>query len=138
MTEFGGGTHIVPDTGGGPASSVGPLLPGVQARVIDCASGLDARALAGVAPPGSAEARVQAWVRRELRDGRGAEPALVAGLLVRLAAGHADQLSGCHLSVHDDLDAILAAGPAARDRHQLRLRGREDIPARISCLLLSN
>jgi NAD(P)-dependent dehydrogenase (short-subunit alcohol dehydrogenase family) len=91
--------------------------------------GLSERALAGVAPPGSAEARVHAWVRRELREGRGAEPALVAGLLVRLAAGHADQLSGCHLSVHDDLDAILAAGPAARDRYQLRLRGREDIPA---------
>jgi len=41
MTEFGGGTHIVPDTGGGDAESVGPLLPGVEARVVDCASGLD-------------------------------------------------------------------------------------------------
>jgi acyl-CoA synthetase (AMP-forming)/AMP-acid ligase II len=41
MTEFGGGTHIVPDTGGGPASSIGPLLPGAEARVVDCASGLD-------------------------------------------------------------------------------------------------
>jgi acyl-CoA synthetase (AMP-forming)/AMP-acid ligase II len=42
MTEFGGATHIVPDAGGGPASSIGPLLPGVEARVVDCASGLDA------------------------------------------------------------------------------------------------
>ena len=42
MTELGGATHIVPDTGGGPASSIGPPLPGAQARVIDCASGLDA------------------------------------------------------------------------------------------------
>jgi NAD(P)-dependent dehydrogenase (short-subunit alcohol dehydrogenase family) len=99
--------------------------------------GLSERALAGVAPPGSAEARMHAWLRRELRDGRGAEPALVAALVVRLAAGHADQLSGCHLSVHDDLDAILACGPGVRDRYQLRLRGREDIPARDSCLLLS-
>ena len=41
MTEFGGATHLVPDTGGGQACSIGPLLPGVQARVIDCASGLD-------------------------------------------------------------------------------------------------
>jgi acyl-CoA synthetase (AMP-forming)/AMP-acid ligase II len=41
MTEFGGATHFVPDTGGGDASSVGPLLPGAQARVIDCASGRD-------------------------------------------------------------------------------------------------
>jgi len=41
MTEFGGATHFVPDTGGGDASSIGPLLPGAEARVIDCASGLD-------------------------------------------------------------------------------------------------
>jgi acyl-CoA synthetase (AMP-forming)/AMP-acid ligase II len=41
MTEFGA-THMVPDTGGGDAGSIGPLLPGVQARVIDCASGRDA------------------------------------------------------------------------------------------------
>jgi NAD(P)-dependent dehydrogenase (short-subunit alcohol dehydrogenase family) len=83
--------------------------------------GLSARALAGVAPPGSAEARMHAWVRQELRAGHGAPPALVARLVTRLAAGDADQLSGCHLSVHDDLDAILACGPAARDRYQLRL-----------------
>ena len=41
MTEFGGATHFVPDTGGGDASSIGPLLPGAEARVIDCASGQD-------------------------------------------------------------------------------------------------
>jgi acyl-CoA synthetase (AMP-forming)/AMP-acid ligase II len=41
MTEFGGATHMVPDAGGGPASSIGPLLPGAEARVVDCASGLD-------------------------------------------------------------------------------------------------
>ena len=29
MTELGGGTHIVPDTGGGDPESVGPLLPGI-------------------------------------------------------------------------------------------------------------
>jgi acyl-CoA synthetase (AMP-forming)/AMP-acid ligase II len=42
MTELGGATHVVPDAGGGPAQSVGPLLPGAQARVIDCGTGLDA------------------------------------------------------------------------------------------------
>jgi acyl-CoA synthetase (AMP-forming)/AMP-acid ligase II len=41
MTELGGATHVVPDTGGGPASLIGPLLPGAEARVVDCASGLD-------------------------------------------------------------------------------------------------
>lgn len=85
--------------------------------------GLSERAQAGAAAPGSAEARTYAWIRGELRAGRGAEPALVAGLVTRLAAGDADPLSGCHLSVHDDLDAILACGPGIRDRYQLRRAG---------------
>jgi len=42
MTELGGATHMVPDTGSGNAESIGPLLPGVQARIVDCGSGLDA------------------------------------------------------------------------------------------------
>jgi NAD(P)-dependent dehydrogenase (short-subunit alcohol dehydrogenase family) len=83
--------------------------------------GLSEVALAGAAPPGSAEARIHAWVRQELRAGHGAEPALVARLVTRLATGDADQLSGCHLSVHDDLDLILACGRDVRDRYQLRL-----------------
>jgi NAD(P)-dependent dehydrogenase (short-subunit alcohol dehydrogenase family) len=87
--------------------------------------GLSERALAGAAPPGSAEARMHAWIRRELRAGRGAESALVARLVTRLATGDADRLSGCHLSVHDDLDAILAGGEDSRDRYQLRLAGRQ-------------
>ena len=91
--------------------------------------GLSERALAGGAPAGSAEAQIHAWVRQELRAGRGAEPALVARLVTRLAAGHADRLSGCHLSVHDDLDAILACEQDVRDRYQLRLAaGRTSSP----------
>jgi len=102
--------------------------------------GLSERALVGAAPHGSAEARMHAWVRQQLRAGRGADPALVAGLVTRLAAGDADRLSGCHLSVHDDLDAILACGEGIRDRYQLRrvgtpkalgrpARGRDVAPA---------
>jgi NAD(P)-dependent dehydrogenase (short-subunit alcohol dehydrogenase family) len=85
--------------------------------------GLSERALASTAPPGSAEARMHAWVRQELRSGHGAEPALVERLVTRLATGDADRLSGCHLSVHDDLDAILACGEGVRDRYQLRRAG---------------
>jgi len=40
MTELGGGSHMVPDTGGH-YESIGPLLPGAQARVVDCGSGRD-------------------------------------------------------------------------------------------------
>jgi NAD(P)-dependent dehydrogenase (short-subunit alcohol dehydrogenase family) len=91
--------------------------------------GLSERALAGAAPLGSAEDRAYAWVRGQLRAGRGAEPALVARLVTRLAAGDADRLSGCHLSVHDDLDAILACGPGVRERYQLRLTSRLPVRA---------
>ena len=58
MTELGG-THFVPDTGGGPAESIGPLLPGIQARVINCASGLDA----GPGQPGEMLIRTPAAMR---------------------------------------------------------------------------
>jgi NAD(P)-dependent dehydrogenase (short-subunit alcohol dehydrogenase family) len=54
------------------------------------------------------EARVYGWLRGELAAGRGAEPEWAARLVVRLASGHADSLSGRHLSVHDDLDALLS------------------------------
>jgi acyl-CoA synthetase (AMP-forming)/AMP-acid ligase II len=64
MTEFGGATHMVPDTGGGPAESIGPLLPGVQARVVDCASGLDVRP----GQPGEMLVRTPAMMRRYLDD----------------------------------------------------------------------
>jgi NAD(P)-dependent dehydrogenase (short-subunit alcohol dehydrogenase family) len=88
--------------------------------------GLTERALAGGAAPGSAEARVYDWIRAELRAGRGADPALAAELVTRLAAGHADRLSGCHLSVHDDLDAILACPDDLRACYQLRRRAGPD------------
>jgi NAD(P)-dependent dehydrogenase (short-subunit alcohol dehydrogenase family) len=42
-----------------------------------------------------------------LDGGRGAEPRAAVELLVRVACGDADRLSGCHLSVSDDLDALL-------------------------------
>jgi NAD(P)-dependent dehydrogenase (short-subunit alcohol dehydrogenase family) len=83
--------------------------------------GLSERALADGAPPGSAEARAYSWIRSELEAGRGADPAMAATLVTQLATGQADRLSGCHLSVHDDLDAILACGPGVQNHYQLRL-----------------
>jgi NAD(P)-dependent dehydrogenase (short-subunit alcohol dehydrogenase family) len=91
--------------------------------------GLSERALANGAPPGSAQARAYSWIRGELQAGRGADPAMAATLVTRLATGQADRLSGCHLSVHDDLDAILACGPGVRDRYQLRLAGGRRVRA---------
>jgi NAD(P)-dependent dehydrogenase (short-subunit alcohol dehydrogenase family) len=59
--------------------------------------------------PDSHAGRVRAWVEAELREGRGADPAAAAALLVRVASGELDALSGRHLSVHDDIDTLLAA-----------------------------
>jgi NAD(P)-dependent dehydrogenase (short-subunit alcohol dehydrogenase family) len=84
--------------------------------------GLTTGALAGTAAPGSSEARRDAWLRRQLTAGHGADPAWPARLLIRIAAGDADSLSGCHLSVHDDLDQMLglAARTAQTDIYRLR------------------
>jgi NAD(P)-dependent dehydrogenase (short-subunit alcohol dehydrogenase family) len=53
------------------------------------------------------ELRIWNWVDSQLAQGRGADPDSAVELLIRLAAGDADALSGRHLSVHDDLDALL-------------------------------
>lgn len=74
----------------------------------------------GEGPPGG----IVDWFRGEFEAGRSAEPHQAAELVLRIAAGDADQLSGCHLSVHDDLDAILAhlGDVRAEDRYLLRVR----------------
>jgi NAD(P)-dependent dehydrogenase (short-subunit alcohol dehydrogenase family) len=84
--------------------------------------GLSAAAVAGTATPGSAEARRDAWIRQQLAAGRGAEPASVTRLIVRIAVGDADDLSGCHLSVHDDLDTMLVLAKRLPGRDVYRLR----------------
>ena len=70
--------------------------------------GLSEPALAGTAPADSPQGRLREWVRQELAAGRGAEPHQVAELLLRIATGEIDGLSGRHLSVHDDLDTLLS------------------------------
>jgi NAD(P)-dependent dehydrogenase (short-subunit alcohol dehydrogenase family) len=86
--------------------------------------GLSAPAVAGTAKPGSAEGRRDAWIRHQLAAGRGAEPASVTRLIIRIAAGDADELSGCHLSVHDDLDTVLALARQLPQRDMYCLRRR--------------
>jgi acyl-CoA synthetase (AMP-forming)/AMP-acid ligase II len=41
MTELGGGTHFAPDDGEDRPESIGRPLPGVECRVVDCATGAD-------------------------------------------------------------------------------------------------
>ena len=74
--------------------------------------------------PGTPEARLVAWTRDRIASGYGADPDEAARLILRLARGCGDQLSGRHLTVHDDLDALLSRIDEIQreDLHTLRLR----------------
>ena len=86
--------------------------------------GLGKPALENLAPADSVEGKVYGWLRRELEEGRGAEPDEAARFVLRIAAGDCDALSGRHLEVHDDLDELIARANAIRrdDLYTLRRR----------------
>jgi NAD(P)-dependent dehydrogenase (short-subunit alcohol dehydrogenase family) len=70
--------------------------------------GLTEPGLNSTPDPGTPEARIAGWVRGRLASGRGADPGQAAHLILQLAAGRGDRLSGRHLTVADDLDSLLA------------------------------
>jgi NAD(P)-dependent dehydrogenase (short-subunit alcohol dehydrogenase family) len=78
--------------------------------------GMSETAFTGGAPPDSNEGRVFAWAQRQLEEGRGAEPECAVEQILRLASGKYDDLSGRHLSVHDDLDRVLSEIDDVRER----------------------
>jgi NAD(P)-dependent dehydrogenase (short-subunit alcohol dehydrogenase family) len=86
--------------------------------------GLTETSLQGKAADGSPEARVQAWVRRQVEQGLDVPPERACELVVRLASGEADELSGRYITVHDDLQDLVARAETIRrsDSHLLRRR----------------
>jgi NAD(P)-dependent dehydrogenase (short-subunit alcohol dehydrogenase family) len=56
------------------------------------------------------------WFRTIFDEGRDLPPERPAGLLLALASGRVDGLSGCFFRPDDDLDAIVAAASTVRDR----------------------
>ena len=86
--------------------------------------GLGEAALKGSASRQTPEGRVSRWIRDQLDAGRGADPEQAARLILALASGRADRLSGRHLSVTDNLDALLPRIDQIErdDLHTLRLR----------------
>jgi NAD(P)-dependent dehydrogenase (short-subunit alcohol dehydrogenase family) len=72
--------------------------------------------VAGSVPATVHADHVRQWALDELAEGRGADPDAAIELIVRLATGDADSLTGRHLSVHDDLDALLARLPEVRSQ----------------------
>jgi len=86
--------------------------------------GLGEAALKASAGRRTPEGRVQGWIRDQLAAGRGADPEEAARLIIALASGRADRLSGRHLSVTDSLDVLLPRIDQIErdDLHTLRLR----------------
>jgi NAD(P)-dependent dehydrogenase (short-subunit alcohol dehydrogenase family) len=64
------------------------------------------------------------WFRSIFDEGQDVSPALIAHLIHRIAAGHADALTGCFISVFDDLDTLVerVQGDTSEDLHTLRLQ----------------
>lgn len=68
--------------------------------------GLGEQATEMQATPGSAADRAAAWIRSEFAAGHAVTPDRAADVLVALASGEADGLSGRYLTVDDDLSAL--------------------------------
>jgi len=68
--------------------------------------------------------RAAAWIRQQVEEGRAVPPEQGAQLIVSLAAGGADKLTGRYLSVDDDLGVLVARSDEIdrEDLYTLRLR----------------
>jgi len=68
------------------------------------------------------EENVFEWTTTELLEGRGAAPAQAVELMIRLANGDGDALSGRHISVHDNFDELVARHTEIQSRDLYVLR----------------
>ena len=86
--------------------------------------GLGEVALRSRADQQTPEGRVHRWIRDQFTAGRGADPEEATRLILALASGNMDRLSGRHLSVTDSLDTLLSRMDQIErdDLHTLRLR----------------
>jgi 3-oxoacyl-[acyl-carrier protein] reductase len=86
--------------------------------------GMTDMVLDAVAGPDSPAGKVAAWLRDELAAGRDVPLEDVTRLVVQLARGQGDALSGRYIDAHDDLEALLARTDEIQeaDRYTLRLR----------------
>jgi NAD(P)-dependent dehydrogenase (short-subunit alcohol dehydrogenase family) len=76
-------------------------------------------------PPDHPAAIIASWFRQEMAAGREVPLARGAELVAFLASGRADALSGCYLTVYDDLEALVEQAPSIRRGELYTLRLRE-------------
>lgn len=65
---------------------------------------------------------VQQWFRQLYAEGRDTPIERSVELVLALASGRADALSGCFLNVQDDLDALVSQAEAIQREERLRMR----------------
>jgi NAD(P)-dependent dehydrogenase (short-subunit alcohol dehydrogenase family) len=87
-------------------------------------TGLTELALNTGVSPDSPAGKIAAWFRQEIAAGRDLPPERIANLVVELAGGRGDVLTGRYIDAHDDLTELLARADQIRegDLHTLRVR----------------
>jgi NAD(P)-dependent dehydrogenase (short-subunit alcohol dehydrogenase family) len=90
--------------------------------------GLTEATLRSGAPAASPEGRIAAWFREQIAEGRDVAPERSVRLVLAVASGRADGLSGRYLSAEEDLEALLGMVDDVRrgDLYVLRLRASRD------------
>jgi hypothetical protein len=77
----------------------------------------------------SSAARVANWFRQQFAEGRGVPPERAGDLVLTLASGKADALSGRYVTAYDDVEALIRRADEIQ-RNNLRTLGlREAEPA---------
>ncbi|WP_052351081.1 SDR family NAD(P)-dependent oxidoreductase [Myxococcus stipitatus] len=89
--------------------------------------GLGADYLATPSPEDTLLGQVQKWVTSERLAGRTVDAQQSIGNLLKLAGGTCSELSGCYLTVHDDLERLMADRKALCTDH-LMLRVQQHSP----------
>lgn len=86
--------------------------------------GLSEEVLGFEAPEGSYQAKMVDWLQRQFDEGKVVPPEVGAELIVRIATGEVDALSGRYLVADEELAPLLADAATinAEDRLLLRLR----------------
>lgn len=78
--------------------------------------GFSEAAMADDVPEDPYRARLHTFIRHELDEGRGTDPARAVRVILQIASGRYDELSGRQLSVHDDLDAVVDGIDTVREQ----------------------